>query len=72
MQVLDDESRLRALQMRARFRGFELPDETGRYLLARVGRGIAEFFQLLDELDRAALAAQKRLTIPFVRQVLGS
>ncbi|MBM4220688.1 MAG: DnaA regulatory inactivator Hda [Gammaproteobacteria bacterium] len=72
MQALDDEGRLRALQMRARFRGFELPDETGRYLLARVGRGVGELFGLLDELDRAALAAQKQLTIPFVRQVLGS
>lgn len=72
VQALDDEGRLRALQLRARFRGFELPDETGRYLLARVGRGVAELFQLLDELDRAALAAQKQLTIPFVRQVLGS
>ena len=72
LQALDDEGRLRALQMRARFRGFELPDETGRYLLARVERGIAGLFHLLDELDRAALVAQKRLTIPFVRQVLGS
>jgi DnaA family protein len=72
VQPLDDEGRLHALQMRARFRGFELPDETGRYLLARVGRGVTELFQLLDELDRAALAAQKQLTIPFVRGVLGS
>ena len=72
VQALDDEGRLHALQLRARFRGFELPDETGRYLLARVGRGVGELFQLLDELDRAALAAQKQLTIPFVRQVLGS
>lgn len=71
VQALDDEGRLCALQMRARFRGFDLPDDTGRYLLARVGRGAGELFQLLDELDRAALAAQKQLTIPFVRQVLG-
>lgn len=71
VQALDDEGRLCALQIRARFRGFDLPDDTGRYLLARVGRGAGELFQLLDELDRAALAAQKQLTIPFVRQVLG-
>lgn len=71
VQALDDEGRLCALQMRALFRGFELPAETGRYLLARVGRSSAELFRLLDTLDRAALAAQKRLTIPFVRQVLG-
>lgn len=72
VHALDDEERLCALQMRARFRGFELPDDTGRYLLARVGRGVGELFRLLDELDRAALAAQKQLTIPFVRQVLGN
>jgi len=26
---------------------------------------------LLDELDRASLAAQRRITVPFLRDVLG-
>lgn len=69
---LDDEGRLRALQGRARFRGFDLPDETGRYLLARVERDTAALFRLLDQLDREALAARKRLTIPFVKKVLAA
>ena len=68
---LDDSGRLQALQIRARFRGFELPDDTGRYLLSRTPRGPANLFRVLDALDRAALVAQKRLTIPFVRSVLG-
>lgn len=71
MQPLDDEARLAALQVRARFRGFELPDDTARFLLARLPRGTGELFTVLDQLDRAALVARKRLTIPFVRSVLG-
>ena len=66
----DDASRLQALQIRARFRGFDLPEDTGRYLLKRTPRGPASLFSVLDTLDRAALVAQKRLTIPFVRSVL--
>jgi len=70
LQPLDDAGRLEALQIRARFRGFELPDDAGRYLLNRTPRGPASLFRVLDTLDRAALVAQKRLTIPFVRSVL--
>lgn len=70
VQPLDDAGRQSALQIRARFRGFDLPDDTCRYLLNRTARGPAHLFRLLDTLDRAALVAQKRLTIPFVRSVL--
>jgi DnaA family protein len=70
VQPLDDVGRLAALQIRARFRGFDLPDDTGRYLLNRMARGPASLFRVLDTLDRAALVARKRLTIPFVRSVL--
>lgn len=72
VQPLDDEGLLAALTLRARFRGFELPAETGRFLLTRLSRRPADLFRLLDDLDRAGLAAQKRLTIPFVRQVIAS
>jgi DnaA family protein len=67
---LTDEERVAALQLRASWRGLELPDETGKYLIARVDRSTGALFALLDRLDQAALAAQKRLTVPFVRSVL--
>jgi chromosomal replication initiation ATPase DnaA len=35
-----------------------------------VGRGCSQLFTLLDQLDREALTAQKKLTIPFVKAVL--
>lgn len=71
LQRLSDGEWLEALQRRARWRGFDLPEETGRYLLGRVERGAGALFRLLDRLDRAALLEQKRLTVPFVRKVLG-
>ncbi|MEJ2686828.1 MAG: DnaA regulatory inactivator Hda [Gammaproteobacteria bacterium] len=67
---LDDENRLQALQLRARRFGLELPAETARYLLRRYPRDLAALFGLLDRLDREALAAQRRLTVPFVKAVL--
>ena len=55
---------------RARLRGLELPPETGRYLLNHYRRDMASLCALLDELDLASLAAQRRLTIPFVKGIL--
>lgn len=67
LHALNDDEKLSALGQRARLRGLELPDEVARYILARHARDAHAVFALLDRLDRAALAAQRRLTIPFVR-----
>ncbi|MFZ5534365.1 MAG: DnaA regulatory inactivator Hda [Pseudomonadota bacterium] len=67
---LDDESKLRALQMRAARRGLTLSEPVARYLMAREARHPAHLFAVLDTLDRAALAAQRRLTIPLLRALL--
>lgn len=72
VRLLSDEDKQAALQRRAAWRGLELPDETAEYLLTRAERGMAALFDLLERLDRESLAAQKRLTVPFVRQVLAS
>lgn len=68
---LDDYSKRVALQLRARARGFELPDNVARYLLRRSPRDMPALFALLDRLDQASLAAQRKLTIPFVKEVAG-
>lgn len=70
LEALSDAEHLAALRLRAEWHGFSLPEETARYLLTRVDRGSASLFGLLDRLDQAALAAHKRLTVPFVRSVL--
>lgn len=67
---LDDAEQLAALRLRAEQRGFELPDEAAQFLLRRLPRDMASLCAFLDELDEASLAAQRRLTVPFVREVL--
>ncbi|MBE0490133.1 MAG: DnaA regulatory inactivator Hda, partial [Halomonas sp.] len=62
---------LAALQLRARARGMALPDEVARFILHRGPRRLGELFELLGTLDSASLSAQRRLTIPFVKQALG-
>jgi DnaA family protein len=70
VHALDEQQRVAALQMRARHRGLELPDDTAAYMLKRSRRDMASLYELLDKLDLEALRAQRRLTIPFVRDVL--
>ena len=70
LQALDEDRLAAALQLRAGHRGLELPDETASYLLKRSRRDMASLYDLLDRLDLEALRAQRRLTIPFVRDVL--
>jgi DnaA-homolog protein len=70
LQVLSDEDKLAALQMRAKLRGLILNDEVGQFLLRRCPRDMPKLFALLETLDRASLQAQRKLTIPFVKSVL--
>ncbi|MBV6418596.1 MAG: DnaA regulatory inactivator Hda [Steroidobacteraceae bacterium] len=71
VQPLDEAGRLEALRVRAQLRGVDLPDETVKFLQRRFPRDLQTLYRLLDTLDDAALAAQRRLTVPFVREVLG-
>lgn len=71
LRVLEDSERVAALQLRARHRGLHLPDETARYMLTRSKRDMRSLYELLDRLDLEALRAQRRMTIPFVRGVMG-
>lgn len=68
---LSDQQRVAALRLRARQRGLELGDEVAEWLLKRTPRDMPSLYRLLDTLDVASLAAKRRLTIPFVRDILG-
>jgi DnaA-homolog protein len=70
LQELDDAGRSEALRLRAAQRGLQLPPETCEYLLKRMPRDLPSLCKILDELDEAALVAQRRLTIPFIRAAL--
>ena len=69
LHVLGDEEKLSAMRLRAANRGLELPEEVARYILNRYPRDLGTLFSLLERLDDAALARQRRLTIPLVREL---
>ncbi len=69
--ALDDEQKLSVLRVHANAKGLELSDDAGRYLLRHYRRDLPALFALLERLDRESLAAQRRLTVPFMREVLG-
>ena len=70
LRPLSDQDKMAALQRRASLRGIELPLRTAEFILGRADRSPRALFALLDTLDTASLAAQRRLTVPFVREVL--
>jgi DnaA family protein len=70
IQALDDDQLLAALQLRAKQRGLELSHEVGVFLIRRAARSMPQLYKILEKLDKASLAAQRRLTVPFVKSVL--
>lgn len=68
---LDDAGQCEALRLRAAARGLELSQDAALYLVHRLPRDMHTLCAVLDRLDEASLAARRRLTVPFLRSVLG-
>lgn len=70
LDSLNDDDKSQALILQAQSRGLELSEDVANYLLRHHSRDMSLLMDLLLELDKASLAAQRRLTIPFVRPFL--
>jgi DnaA family protein len=70
VRELDEAGLIEALRLRAAQRGLDLPQETSEYLLRRMPRDLTSLYEVLDQLDEASLIAQRRLTVPFIREAL--
>jgi DnaA family protein len=67
---LDDDGRREVLRERARRRGLSVDPAALEWLMRRVGRDLGGLARLFDRLDQASLAAQRRLTVPFLRETV--
>lgn len=70
LHELNDEEKVEALRLRAEGRGFELPNDVAQFLIKRSPRDMESLFGLLDRLDDASLSQHRKLTIPFVRDLI--
>jgi DnaA family protein len=70
VRELNDDEQIEALMLRAHLRGLEMPPETARYLQRRFPRDMRTLCEVLDTLDDASFVAQRRLTVPFIRDVI--
>lgn len=59
-----------ALQRHAAYSGFDLPIEVGNFLIRRFSTDLQELLVVLKLLEQATLAEKRRLTLPFVKDVL--
>ena len=67
---LSDDEKKQLLQERCYDKGLVLPDEVVSYLFNRLPRDLTQLLKVVDQLDQASWATQRRLTIPFVKRVL--
>jgi DnaA family protein len=70
LKPLDEVERRKLLYQRGLARGIELDDNALDWLFTRRKRDLNSLFELLDRIDAASLAAQRRVTIPFLRGLL--
>jgi len=72
LKPLDDTARREAVRQRAHARGLVLDDTVLDWLFAHTARDLGSLTALVERIDRAALAAQRRVTVPFLRKLLGA
>lgn len=72
LKPLAESERRDLLRERAAARGIELDDAALDWLFAREKRDLASLIAVLDRVDNASLAAQRRVTVPFLRGLLGA
>jgi DnaA family protein len=70
LNELDESASGALLQIKAQQRGLQLTDEHLSYILSRSPRGFKHLLHVLDLLDSASWHEKRRITIPFIKQVL--
>lgn len=67
---LEDEDKLKVINLHAEKLGLSLPVEVQQYLLKRSKRNMAALIRIVDSVARAALTSKRKITIPLAREVL--
>lgn len=68
----DDARRRHILARAAGQRGLDLPQASADYLLRHEARDLRHLLECLERLDTASLQTGRRLTVPFIKTILGA
>ncbi|WP_130537196.1 DnaA regulatory inactivator Hda [Thiomicrorhabdus indica] len=69
--VSEKDELINALQRHAKCMGFELPEKVGELLLKHCSNDLSELMKVLKMLEEASLVQKRRLTLQFVKAILG-
>lgn len=59
------------LQSQAKHQGYNMPDAVMNYLLAHYPRSMRALADAFETINTASIAQQRKLTVPFIKDVLG-
>jgi len=71
IQPLNDEQKKVLLQQHALNRGMELSDKVASFIMNNYSRDLHHLFEVLQTLDKSSLEHQRKISIPFVKEILG-
>lgn len=67
-----DQDRVSIFSQRARLRGIKVSEDVYPYIQNHLPRDLSYWLSLLEQLDQASLAEQRKVTVPLVKSVLRS
>lgn len=70
LEAYSDEDKCEILRFRGEILGLEISRDTAGYILKRGSRELGELMVMLNVLDKASLESQRKITIPFIKQVM--
>ena len=71
IQELDDKQQVNAITLRAKFLGFNFPKESAQFLQNHLKRDMQHLSEAILSLEKETLVQQRKITIPFIKSVLG-
>lgn len=72
LKPLSDAEKLTVIQFRADKRGLLLTNDVAKYLLTHLSRDMKDLLAVLNALDNASIREQRKITIPFIKDVLSN
>ena len=70
LRPMNEDEMIKAIVIHSKARGFDLPEDSAKYLINRVPRDVSVLVDMIKLLDYESLSMQRKLTIPFIKTVL--